>query len=87
MRPSNFFGSESFLVALEWGFKETLWSLGSGQLERDGKLKFWIGWTLISIFLGLVQKSQTFLNRLLTIFHKSQENFKRKIKMIKLSFH
>jgi hypothetical protein len=35
-----FSGSGSFLVASEWGFKETLWSLGSGLLERDGKLKF-----------------------------------------------
>jgi hypothetical protein len=111
LRMSNealgiFLGSGSFLVASEWGFKETLWSLGSGLPERDGKLKFckqlsWfntgprnfiqlnrsIGWTLILIFLGLVQKSQTFLNRLLTIFHKFQENFKRKIEMIKLSFH
>ncbi len=94
-----FFGSGSFLVASEWGFKETLWSLGSERLGRDGKLKFcrelpWsnsgprnfiqlnrsIGCTLISIFLGQVQKSQSFLIRLLTMFHKFQENFKRKLK-------
>jgi hypothetical protein len=35
-----FLGSGSFLVASEFGFKETLWSLGSERLERDGKLKF-----------------------------------------------
>ncbi len=35
-----FFGSGSFLVASECGFKETLWSLGSERLEKDGKLKF-----------------------------------------------
>jgi hypothetical protein len=41
MRPSKFFfGSGSFLVASQWGSKETLWSLGSERLERDGKLKF-----------------------------------------------
>jgi hypothetical protein len=45
LRMSNealefFLGSGSFLVALEWGFKKTLWSLGSERLERDGKLKF-----------------------------------------------
>jgi hypothetical protein len=45
LRMSNealgiFLGSGSFLVASEWGFKETLWSLGSERLERDGKLKF-----------------------------------------------
>jgi hypothetical protein len=44
------------------------------QLHRS------IGCTLISIFLGQVQKSQSFLIRLLTIFHKFQENFKRKLK-------
>jgi hypothetical protein len=35
-----FLGSGSFLVASELGFKETLWSLGSERVERDGKLKF-----------------------------------------------
>ncbi len=44
------------------------------QLNRS------IGCTLVSIFLGQVQKSQCFLIRLLTIFHKFQENFKRKLK-------
>jgi hypothetical protein len=33
-------GPGTFLVASEFGFKETLWSLGSDRLERDGKLKF-----------------------------------------------
>jgi hypothetical protein len=30
----------SFLVASEWGFKETLWTLGSGRVERLKELKF-----------------------------------------------
>ncbi len=34
-----FLGSGSFLVASEWGFKETLWSLGSERLTWEGKLK------------------------------------------------
>jgi hypothetical protein len=65
--------------------QDLLWCLQNGAPRKPcgpwvlGRL---IGWTLISIFLGLVQKSQIFLNR-----HKFQENFKRKIKMIKLSFH
>ncbi len=46
LRMSNvalgiFFRSGSFLVASQWGSKETLWSVGSEQLERDGKLKFY----------------------------------------------
>ncbi len=101
MRPSKFFfGSGSFLVASELGFKETLWSLGSERLGKEGKLKFcrelpwfnsgprnfiqhdWsIGWTLNSIFLRQVQKSQIFLIRLLTMFHKFQKkNLKGKLK-------
>jgi hypothetical protein len=35
-----FFGSGSFLVASVCGSKETLWPLGSGQLERPTKLNF-----------------------------------------------
>ncbi len=35
-----FFGTGSFLVASQGGSKETLWSVGSERLERDGKLKF-----------------------------------------------
>ncbi len=35
----KFFGSGSFLVTSQWGSKETLWSLGSERLERDGTLK------------------------------------------------
>ncbi len=35
-----FFGSGSFLMATQGGSKETLWSVGSERLERDGKLKF-----------------------------------------------
>jgi hypothetical protein len=35
-----FLGSGSFLVLSEFGFRETLWSLGSERLERPTQLKF-----------------------------------------------
>jgi hypothetical protein len=37
--PRNFFQVRIFSVGFKIGSKETLWSLGSERLERDGKLK------------------------------------------------
>jgi hypothetical protein len=57
------------------------WNLAGSFLDSIQNLEIFIqlnrsiGWTLNSIFLGQVQKLQIFLIRLLTIFHKFQENF------------
>ncbi len=80
-----FSGSGSFLVTPKRGPKEILWHVCSEQVERVGNLKFcrelcWFN--RISIFPGKVGNLLFSLTRLLTIFHRFQENLMKCLNLL-----